>query len=539
MIHFGRFVVAVGLVTAGCGLASSSGQPGGDAGKTIHHPSGGEPQLDAGADHTDSAADVTIKDAAGDASTEAPLQDAAGEAAGDAATGAAAWLEDYHASGGLVLDAGTSVLLGGAFSGTADFGGGTLTAKPVGINDNFSPTDGFLAMLEDDGTFRWQLHLAGTVGSDGVDALALDAHGNAVAAGHFVGSITIDGSTYDNPLPPGQQSGPGPGGDGGFVVKRSGATGAAIWSRGLTTPDGSVDPGYLAVAPDGTVVVSGYYSGTFDAGGGAFACTNNSGYAKFIAAYRGSDGGYLWSRCFDSRWSPGFIPAFDSAGALLLVAQLDNESIDFGSGPVTAAGTALVMAKYDGATGKLIYTRTVASSSLSTGEVVAYATSIVDGTDLAIAGTLAGSGGFGSTTRTATGGTDVFVARIAGDDGSLAWSRLLGGANDDSPTAITVAGGGLRVGGWFQGATSIGAAQLAGPHADSDCAFSARLSLAGDIAGASYLGPAGTHAVESLAPAPDGGVFMGGAVQGELDLAGGTVLAGKNQTSLYAARLAH
>ena len=81
----------------------------------------------------------------------------------------------------VAVDKLDQVLIGGGFSGNADFGGGFLTVTG-GVN-----TDAFMAKFASNGSHVWSRNL-GSSGNDGINAVAVDALLNPVVAGSATGS---------------------------------------------------------------------------------------------------------------------------------------------------------------------------------------------------------------------------------------------------------------------------------------------------------------------------------------------------------------
>ncbi|UOQ75371.1 hypothetical protein MUN84_11590 [Hymenobacter sp. 5516J-16] len=108
---------------------------------------------------------------------------------------------DNDGATGLALEAGGAAVVAGNFSSnTASFGSTTLTN---GNTDRSN--DVFVARLSGAGDWS-QAVRGGGAGDDFVQALALDAGGNAVVAGHFARATVTFGSTVLNNANPGQYS---------------------------------------------------------------------------------------------------------------------------------------------------------------------------------------------------------------------------------------------------------------------------------------------------------------------------------------------
>ncbi len=121
------------------------------------------------------------------------------------------------------------------------------------------------------------------------------------------------------------------------------------------------------------------------------------------------------------------------------------------------------------------------------------------------------SGGFQSSF--AGGRTDGFVARIRGDDGSVAWSTYLGGAGSDVVTAVTTdATGALRVArNVADDRTPYDVGIDYVPFAGCLASDLSRISTDGVLSSTTSLPHGGSGGVLSLAAAADGTMFVVGA----------------------------
>src|SRR6185369_14395845 len=135
------------------------------------------------------------------------------------------------------------------------------------------------------------------------------------------------------------------------LVKLSGTTGAHVWSKRFGgTAD---DYGYgLAVDPSGNVALTGSFRNTADFGGGPL--TSAGGTDVFLASFTPS-GAHRWSRRAGGSGDDAG-QAVAVAGDLLVTGPFQG-TIDFGAGPLVAAGGGdLFVARY-GAAGTLVWAR--------------------------------------------------------------------------------------------------------------------------------------------------------------------------------------
>src|SRR5439155_18267325 len=160
--------------------------------------------------------------------------------------------------------------------------------------------DIFVAKYSAAGSHLWSKRLGGT-GDDFAFSLAVDGSGNVVVAGYFPGVVNFGGGPLTsaglNDL---------------FVAKYT-ADGSYVWAKrlgGAANDRGAV----VAVDGSGNVLMSGFYEGTVDFGGGPMT-SYAGGDNVFVAKYSAATGAYLWSKVFiqtSSNYAYGI--AADSSG---------------------------------------------------------------------------------------------------------------------------------------------------------------------------------------------------------------------------------
>jgi hypothetical protein len=107
----------------------------------------------------------------------------------DGVTGAHVWSRPVAANGAInaeaiTVNAAGDVILAGEFSGTVDFGGGSL----VGSGNN----DVFVAWFDQGGAYRWSKGFAGTQLQQ-VHGVATDSADHVLFAGRFFNTIDFGG----------------------------------------------------------------------------------------------------------------------------------------------------------------------------------------------------------------------------------------------------------------------------------------------------------------------------------------------------------
>ncbi|QRN95308.1 DNRLRE domain-containing protein [Archangium violaceum] len=167
----------------------------------------------------------------------------------------------------------------------------------------------------------------GGAGPERLQALASDATGGFVAAGHF-GEASFPTGT-------------------GFALARYGADGTAVWSRQVTTGDVRVRA--LTLTSEGNVLVVGSYGGSPDLGTGplpaAPASYDNRFFDAFFVAKFSPTGQPVWSHGFVASYDygdgPEPLPVFvqavatDGTGSLIVGGGFHGK-LDLGGGTLFA-----------------------------------------------------------------------------------------------------------------------------------------------------------------------------------------------------------
>jgi hypothetical protein len=235
-------------------------------------------------------------------------------------TGAYVWAKrigglgaDYAYS--VAIDSTNNVVVAGAFTAAADFGGGLLT--------NAGQADIFVAKYTSAGSYLWAKGVGG-IGDDRAYGVAVDRAGNVLLTGYFNAQVDFGGglvgSTNLNSSPI-------------FLTKYS-PNGAYVWAQvigGNTTWGTSVtcDSGNNVICTGVAVGPANFGNGlTFGAGG----------WDYYLAKYTPS-GTYLWakrSRCTTA--DAGYSVAVDRNDNVCL-AGIFGASIDFGCGTLTSGAS--------------------------------------------------------------------------------------------------------------------------------------------------------------------------------------------------------
>ncbi|MFN2315139.1 MAG: hypothetical protein ABR551_08765 [Gemmatimonadales bacterium] len=165
------------------------------------------------------------------------------------------------------------------------------------------------------------------------------------------------------------------------------------------------------------------------------------------------------------------------------------------------------------------------------------------GGNLLIGGGFAGTANFdpagGVTSFTSNGGRDAYVASFTAA-GGLRWARGFGGTLDDQVLSVTLqAEGTAFASGTFAGTMPVdpGAGIAVTSIGDVD-GFLASWNLTGTARWAFSVGGPGADSAAATAPAPGGGVYLGGSFTGTADFGPGTTAAALTSLGGYDAFLA-
>ena len=245
-------------------------------------------------------------------------------------SGSLVWAKDFggtSAAGGNGIAVGQdgSVYTTGQFDGTVNFNPGSGTYN---LSTPSGQEGAYISKLDTNGNFVWATSIVGSSYTQGV-AVALGADGSLYATGDFAGSATLGTTVLTSA-----------GLDDVYVAKLTSA-GSFLWAESFGGPNYD-DAAGMAVGSDGSVYIVGYFQGTsnFNPGGTA-NLTSNGGYDVFISKLN-SSGNYLWAKSFGgsgSDWGEGV--ALGPDGSVYLTGEFTG-TVNFNPGGtfnLTSAGT--------------------------------------------------------------------------------------------------------------------------------------------------------------------------------------------------------
>ncbi len=228
------------------------------------------------------------------------------------ADGELLWLRQFGGGGlqwatTVAATPGGKIGVGGSFTGQI-----VLTEKKI---DQPGSNPGFVGMFAADGALLWLSSFgAGTVV---VNDLAATADGGLVVVGDFIGGLLLGADVHASAdLDP--------------FIARFDAAGQVLWSAAPhgDGPDGARG---VAVGPDGSTTVTGYFQTALDLGGGALM---SKGQTDVYVVRYGPGGEHLRSVGFGGPGQDFGLGAAISPTGRLALAGSHGEGLDLGDGPL-------------------------------------------------------------------------------------------------------------------------------------------------------------------------------------------------------------
>jgi hypothetical protein len=229
--------------------------------------------------------------------------------------------------GAIATDSSDNLIASGSFSQTVDLGGGPMTSAGV--------YDVFLAKYDPNGVHVWSQDFGGRL-LDQANDIAVTGSDDILLTGFFRDTVDFGGEalTADTLF-------------GDAFLARYEADGTHVWSKSFGGENTQYSYG-VAVDGDESVLITGYFQGSVDFGGGALTSPN---HVDIFLAKFDANGVHQWSRQFGSpSWADmGLSVAADDNGDVLITGRCRG-TVDFGGGPFTTIGDDGYLAKYDGGT---------------------------------------------------------------------------------------------------------------------------------------------------------------------------------------------
>jgi len=333
------------------------------------------------------------------------------------------------------LDAAGNLYMVGTFTGSLTFGANTLSS--AGLEDIYVAKYS-LAL----GGLQW-LQRAGGAGADVATGVVVNSRGVFVT-GYFNGATSTLGATVLT----------GTGATTAFVTRLtdSGNAGSFAWAYGLGGPGGSRA---LGVAANGaSVYVAGDFTDTISSSSQSLGSAGGTDGFLTRLTDAGPTATFDWLTALGGPQNDGATGVAVQGSSLYVVGSFSGQAT-LGSIPVISnGGTDLYVTKLTdiGALSTSIWAQT-GGSSLTDDYATAVAT---QGTGVYVTGSFGSTTALGAFPLTSAGGMDGFVTKLTdvGATGSFSWARRLGGPAADQATAVAVRGTAVYVAGQFSGTAS-------------------------------------------------------------------------------------
>jgi hypothetical protein len=337
----------------------------------------------------------------------------------------------YESGYALATDGEGNAYVTGCFQGTVNFGGSALVSA--------GSEDIFLAKYDVRGHHLWSTRF-GSTGMERSYALAMDASSNVFITGLFEGTVDFGGGGLVSA-----------GGYDIFLAKYD-ADGIHRWSRsfGAFGPDVGNS---VAVDGSGNAIMTGYFNGTVDFGGGNIA---GAGGGDIVLAKYTTSGAHQWSLGMGgTALDFGQSVAIDASGHVVVSGGFSGTVNFGGAGLVSAGGNDVFLAKYS-SSGAHQWSQRSGSIGNDYGCAVALDASGAP----VLSGRFEGTVNFGGSNLVSAGGCDIFLAKYNAG-GVHQWSRAFGGLDSDFGNSVVLdASGSVYVAGQFLGTVDFGGGNL-------------------------------------------------------------------------------
>lgn len=323
------------------------------------------------------------------------------------------------------------VVVTGGFTGSVDFGGGTLTSA--------GSYDVFVLRLSNGGAHRWSKRGGGT-GDDSGAAVAVDLDGDVTMAGTISNTAEVGGGSLTSA-----------GGRDIVLAHYAGASGAHLWSKRFGAA-GFDAPEDLVADVDGSIVMTGVFANRVNFGGGNLDAVG----ADVVVARFAASGAHVWSKRFGGTGDDQVSGVSLAPDGDLVVAGQFASTIDFGGGALTSTGAADVYVARLGAEGGHVWSKRWGTSSNYA--LVTTGVSVDPDGAVVFAGSAIEAISFGGLTLPASGGYDPYLVKLAAN-GAHVWSKRCGSSGypyNWSAGAATDGDGNVFAGGAFSGGIDLG-----------------------------------------------------------------------------------
>jgi hypothetical protein len=270
----------------------------------------------------------------------------------------------------------------------------------------------------------------------------------------------------------------------------------------------------IAVDSSGNIYITGYFYETLDFGGGN---VTSAGSADIFVLKLNSSGTFQWVNIFGgTSFDYGRGIAVDSSGNIYITGYF-YETVDFGGGNVTSAGSADIFVLKLNSSGTFQWVNTYGGTSADVGEGIT-----VDSSDNSyITGIFEETVDFGGGNVTSAGSADIFVLKL-NSSGTFQWVNTYGGSAFDVGHDITVdSSGNSYITGYFEGTVDFGGGNVTSAGAAD--IFVLKLNSSGTFQWVNIFGGTSTDVGVGIAVDSSDNSYITGSFLGTVDFGGGNV----------------
>jgi hypothetical protein len=201
----------------------------------------------------------------------------------------------------------------------------------------------------------------------------------------------------------------------------------------------------LAMASDGSVVVTGGVLGTVDFGGGHVLGGSDGLQGDDVFVLKlGCDGSTQWATRFgggDPLAQHGYAVAVDHNGDVLVTGSVQG-TVNFGGGESHgSADDDIFVLKLAGGSGGYVWAKRFGDTAPQSGKGIA-----VDAQNgVYVVGTFQGTVDFGLGAQASSGGDDLFLVKLAGGSGNGVWNEFATGPGSQQARGVAVSPAGDKV----------------------------------------------------------------------------------------------
>ncbi len=333
-------------------------------------------------------------------------------------------------------DAAGNLYIGGFYRTPIDLGGGELPSNNASI-------DLLIAKYDADGEHVWSRGIYGSSSLQPRD-VAVSQSGDAVV---FIANVIGEVFVGDVAIPPN--------GDDDILIVKLDGEGDVTWWKRLGDSQEQFPMG-VALDDAGNVILTGYFRGVIDFGGGEPVTSSGFGLDAFVAKFD-SDGEELWSRGYNGPLDQVPRDVAVAADGRVLVTGRISGRVDLGGGELTAVGQSrdIFLLALD-AEGEHLFSRVWGGD----GDDEAWAVATDSAGQVIFTGRFEQSVRFGAAGFDAVGAGAIFVAKVD-EAGTDVWATRIGGASEQSATDLTIdSRDRIVITGYYEGDVDFGATKL-------------------------------------------------------------------------------